>query len=201
MCLQFQLTMHWKRPLTFHYQIHINFSAPARVPFFLNTITLSWARGNSYLWGVYRNCQVHIFPPLECTRWCIRCQIFLPKFPQGWITKSSLLYVTISYLTTPFPYSPIILCVKKHLLEEQCFAPDHTLTSSLSVSASPTDTKNFNASLLTTCTWLKSQYTVLWSCSLLNFCFIVVTMAFCPSGLLKAIENKGNVLQGTTELW
>lgn len=194
--------MHWKPPLTFQYQIHINFPASARVLFILNTIKPSWARGNSYLWGVYRNCQEHIFFPLwnapdDVSGVRFSCQ----SFPKGG-SQNVLCYMSlISYFTTPFPCSSITLCVKEHLLEEQCFAPDHTLTSSLSVSVSPTDTKNFNAFLLTTCTRLKSQYTVLWSCSLLNFCFIVVTTAFCPSGLLKAIENKGNLLQGTAVLW
>lgn len=104
----------------------------------------------------------------------------------------------------PSPAPPLFFVQKKRQkipTGRTMFAPDHTLTSSLCVSASFTDTKTFNASLLTTCTWLKSQHTVLWSRSLLQFCFIAVTMDFCPSGLLKATENKGNVLQGTMVLW
>lgn len=145
-------------------------------------------------------------PSLESIRWCNRSQILLPKFPHMWITKifwdQDLCYMSLfsSHFWLPYSFAPPSSFRQEHLLE-QCFAPDHTLTSSLAFCLCVSyRQKNLNAFLLTVCTCWKSQCMELWSYSLLNFCFTVVTMAFCPSGLFKATENKVNVLQGTMVL-
>lgn len=169
----------------------------------------SWARGSSYPWGVYSNCQEHISSPLECTRWCIRYQIFLPKFPQVYIINLLCYMSLISCLTTPFPCSSIIFCgkrknknkanKKKKPKNEQTekptgrtmFAPDHTLTSSLCVSASSADTKTFNASLLTTCTWLKSQHTILWSLLCYSFASLQWQWISVPLDYWKLQRTRG----------
>lgn len=141
-----------KETLTFQYQIHINFPASARVPFFLNTI-MDPEPEATLISEVFTQTAKNTFFPLwnepdDVSGVRFFCQSFHKGGSQNLLCYTSL----ISYLTTPFPCSPAILCVKKHLLEEQRFAPDDSLTSSLSVSVSPTDTKNFNAFLLTTCT-------------------------------------------------
>lgn len=178
----------------------------------------SWARGSSYPWGVYSNCQEHISSPLECTRWCIRYQIFLPKFPQVYIINLLCYMSLISCLTTPFPCSSIIFCGKRKNKNKANKKKPQKWTNR------KTHWKN------NVCSWSHSDIFALCFCilcrhknlqcfpahymhltkisahnsvipSLLQFCFIAVTMDFCPFGLLKATENKGNVLQKTVVLW
>lgn len=102
-----------KETLTFQYQIHINFPASARVPFFLNTIMDPEPEATLISEVFTRTAKNTFFSPLEWTRWCIRYQIFLPKFPQGWITKSSLLYVTHLIFDYPLPLLPCHSLCKK----------------------------------------------------------------------------------------
>lgn len=123
--------------------------------------------------------------------------------------KSSLLYVT--HLMFDYPL-PLLLHYflwkkkkqkqskqKKNPKNEQTekptgrtmFAPDHTLTSSLCVSASSADTKTFNASLLTTCTWLKSQHTILWSLLCYSFASLQWQWISVPLDYWKLQRTRG----------
>ena len=184
--------MHWKRPLTSQYQTHINFPASASVPFFLSTTMPPWARGNSSLWGVYRNCQEHVSHPLECTRWCIRCHIFLPKFPQGgWSNLlcymsffSSLIWLppspaphhslckrtptgrTIFYSWSRSDVFTFCLCVSYRHKKLQCFPAHHMHPTKISVHGAVIP-------------------------FFVEFLFHGSDNGFWPSGLLQAIENKG----------
>lgn len=162
------------RPLTHQHQIHVNYLVSVTAPFFLNAVTsrrqLLCLRCSPDLPGVH-------FSPTGMHQMMYRYQILLLKFPQRWITEFSemksfaICYCSHLILTTSFPTSPpffvqktppgrTVLCTWSHSDVFTSFLSLHLL-----------QTKVFRAFLLTACTCLNPQYTVLWSYPLLHFLF------------------------------